>query len=86
MIWCVSLFLNQVLPTQRPLAMANSKILSTICVTGTKAMSTMDGAEHTSRSADLTISVTNWDKYLSGWDLGNRVLQLVLEAFLFRLR
>ena len=30
-------------------------------------------AEHTRRSAIVTVSVTNWDKYLSGWVLGYNV-------------
>ena len=52
--------------------------------TGTEAMSTMGIAEHKGRGANVTIPVTNWDNYLSGWNLGNSVLQLVIEAFLFR--
>ena len=37
----------------------------------------------TSRSANVTAPVTNLDKYLSGWNLGNSALQLVVETFLF---
>ena len=50
----------------------------------TKAVSTIGVTEHTSRSANVTLLVTNWDTKLNGWDLGNHVLQLVIEAFLFR--
>ena len=32
----------------------------------------------------VTISVTNWVNYLSGWGLGNSILQLVIETLLFR--
>ena len=39
----------------------------TFCVMGAKAVGVF---EHTSRSANMTIPVTHWDKYLSGWDLG----------------
>ena len=33
--------------------------------------------EHSSGSASVTIPITNWDEHLSGWDLGDSVLQLV---------
>ena len=56
----------------------------TFWVTGTEAVSVMDIAECTAKSANMTIPVTNWDNYLSGWDLGNSVLQLVIEMFLFK--
>ena len=58
----------------------------TFCVMGTEAVSTMSIDEHTSKSANMTIPVTNWDKYLNGWDLGNCVLQLVIEMFNSRFR
>ena len=58
----------------------------TFRVMATKALSTMGIAQHTDRSANVTIPVTNWDKYLSGWDLCNRILQLVVEMFLFSFR
>ena len=35
------------------------------------------------RSANVSDPFTNWDKYLSGWDLDNSVLKLVVETFLF---
>ena len=58
----------------------------TCCVMGAEAVSTMGITEHNGSSANTTILITNWDKYLNGWDLGNRVLQLVVETFLFRFR
>ena len=39
-----------------------------------------------SRSTDVTSPVTRWREYLSGWDLSNSVLQLVVEMFLVSLR
>ena len=56
----------------------------TLHATDTEAVSTMGIAVHTGRSANVIVSVTNLDKYLSGWNLGNSALQLVIETFLFR--
>ena len=53
-----------------------------VSVTGIKAMSTMGVIEHASSCTNVTIPVTNWDEYLSGWDHSNSVLQLVIEKFL----
>ena len=58
----------------------------TFLVTGTESMSTMGIAEHTGKSDNMDIPVSNWDKYLSRWNLGNSVLLLVIEMFLFRFR
>ena len=44
-------------------------------------MFTMGNAVHTGRSTNMTVPVTDWDKYLSGWDLGNSTLQLVKAAW-----
>ena len=43
-------------------------------------------AEHNSDSADVAFPVTNWDEYLSGWDLGDCILQLIIETFVFQLQ
>ena len=53
----------------------------TFSVTGTEAVPTVDITVHTSSSTNVTVPVTNRDKYLSGWDFGNIVLQPIIETF-----
>ena len=48
---------------------------------GTEAVHVMGIAEHTGGGDDVTVPVNNWDQYLSGWDFGNSVLQLVVNMF-----
>ena len=49
------------------------------CFMGTEFVSTKGIAEYTSKTANVTVPVTNWD-------LGNTLWQLVIDAFLFRFR
>ena len=43
----------------------------TFSVTYTAAAPTMGIIAHTSGSADMTVPITNWDEYSSGWEFGN---------------
>ena len=76
-IRCGSLFLDQVLPTGRPLPMANSRILSPSTLLVPKPWPPW-ASLNSGWSTNVTVPITNWDMYLSGWDLGNNVLQLVI--------
>ena len=56
----------------------------TFSVVGAEAVSTVSITEHPDKSANMTFQVTNWDRYHSSWGLGNSVVQLVVETFLFK--
>ena len=71
----VSLF-DQGCQMRKPLATANFITLSPSKLRVPE--STMGITVHTSSNADVTVPLTNWDEYLSGWDFGNSMLQLVM--------
>ena len=50
----------------------------TFLITRTKSVPTVDITVHTDNSTDVTVPVTDWDDYVSGWDFGNSILQLNL--------
>ena len=37
-------------------------------------------------NSDVTVLIASWVEYLSGWDFGDNVLQLVMKAFLLSLK
>ena len=76
---------KQILPTQRRLAVVNSRTFSPSTIRVLNAP-TMRITKHTFGSAKVTLPGTKSDEYLIGWDLGYSVLQLIVETFLSSFR
>ena len=75
---CEFLISNQMLPTWRPLTIANSRTFPSPMLQLLKQC--LPCAELNTRFR-WTVPVTAWDEYLGGLDLGNSILRLIIETF-----